>query len=136
MTPTESANLAVVHRYFEGCSLGDASILQETLAADVVHYFLPPRFPPILGAERPGKVRTTCADRVAVWNGRWQGGRRRRYREYRQGGQHRQRPFQAITRRDGAFRAAGGVGLCLAYVQYAAAQAFLPSARKTSVATA
>lgn len=51
MTPTESANLAVVYRYFEGCSLGDERILRETLSTDVVHYFLPPRFPPIRGAD-------------------------------------------------------------------------------------
>lgn len=43
-------HLAVVRRYFEGCQKGDAGILMETLDQDVVHYFLPARFPPIRGA--------------------------------------------------------------------------------------
>jgi len=47
----ESRNLEVVRRYFDGCSSGDLEVLLGTLAPDVVHYFLPRRFPPIRGAE-------------------------------------------------------------------------------------
>ena len=48
---SESTNIQVVRRYFDGCMSGDLEVLKGTLAADVVHYFLPPRFPPIRGAE-------------------------------------------------------------------------------------
>ena len=51
MTPTETANVEVVGRYFEDCQTGDVALLRETLADDVVHYFLPERFAPIRGAE-------------------------------------------------------------------------------------
>jgi ketosteroid isomerase-like protein len=51
MTETELQNIEVVRRYFEGCNSGDLDVLRDTLTSDVVHYFLPPRFPPIRGAE-------------------------------------------------------------------------------------
>ncbi len=51
MTPTEAKNIEVVRRYFDGCSTGDLETLLGTLTPDVVHYFLPTRFPPIRGAE-------------------------------------------------------------------------------------
>lgn len=44
-------NISTVRRYFDGCSSGDLEVLLSTLTVDVVHYFLPPRFPPIRGAE-------------------------------------------------------------------------------------
>jgi len=51
MTDLEIRNLDVVHRYFAACETGDAGVLRDTLSDDVVHYFLPNRFPPIRGAE-------------------------------------------------------------------------------------
>jgi ketosteroid isomerase-like protein len=51
MTAAEAKNIEVVRRYFDGCSTGDLDTLLGTLAPDVVHYFLPTRFPPIRGAE-------------------------------------------------------------------------------------
>ena len=51
MTATEARNIEVVRKYFDGCNSGDLDVLLSTLAADVVHYFLPPRFPPIKGAD-------------------------------------------------------------------------------------
>lgn len=50
MTATEAKNIEVVRRYFDGCSTGNLDTLLGTLAPDVVHYFLPTRFPPIRGA--------------------------------------------------------------------------------------
>jgi ketosteroid isomerase-like protein len=47
----EASNIAVVRRYFDGCSTGDLEVLLSTLAPDVVHYFLPHQFAPIRGAE-------------------------------------------------------------------------------------
>lgn len=44
-------NIEVVRRYFDGCNSGDLDVLRSTLADEVVHYFLPPKFPPIRGAE-------------------------------------------------------------------------------------
>lgn len=56
MTPHETNNIAVVLKYFhEGCNSGDLDILLSTLDPDVVHYFLPERFPPIRGAEHLAK---------------------------------------------------------------------------------
>jgi ketosteroid isomerase-like protein len=49
--PSESNNIAVVRRYFDGCNSGDLPVLLSTLAPDVIHYFLPRQFPPIRGAE-------------------------------------------------------------------------------------
>ena len=49
--PPESQNVAVVRRYFDGCTSGDVEVLKSTLAPDVIHYFLPREFPPIRGAE-------------------------------------------------------------------------------------
>jgi ketosteroid isomerase-like protein len=51
MTGMEARNIEAVRRYFDGCSTGDLDTLLGTLAPDVVHYFLPTRFPPIRGAE-------------------------------------------------------------------------------------
>jgi len=51
MTPRESRNVSVVLKYFEGCNSGDLNALLSTLDPEVVHYFLPARFPPIRGAE-------------------------------------------------------------------------------------
>ncbi|HXW42106.1 MAG TPA: nuclear transport factor 2 family protein [Xanthobacteraceae bacterium] len=51
MNAAEAKNIEVVRRYFAGCGSGDLAVLLSTLAPDVVHYFLPPRFPPIRGAE-------------------------------------------------------------------------------------
>jgi ketosteroid isomerase-like protein len=48
-------NIEAVRRYFDGCSSGDIDVLRSTLADDVVHYFLPGRFPPIRGAEHLAK---------------------------------------------------------------------------------
>ncbi len=55
MTDTEMRNVAVVRRYFDGCNSGDLEVLLSTLAEDVVHYFLDPKFPPIRGAEHLAK---------------------------------------------------------------------------------
>ena len=51
MTANEAKNIEVVRRYFDGCNSGDLDVLLSTLAHDVIHYFLPSRFPPIEGAE-------------------------------------------------------------------------------------
>jgi len=55
MNATEATNIDVVRRYFDGCQSGDLAVLLSTLTADVVHYFLPGRFPPIRGAEHLAK---------------------------------------------------------------------------------
>ena len=55
MTPHESSNVSVVLKYFDGCNSGDLEVLLSTLDPHVVHYFLPTRFPPILGAEHLAK---------------------------------------------------------------------------------
>ena len=55
MTPHESSNVSVVLKYFDGCNSGDLEVLLSTLETDVVHYFLPSRFPPIRGAEHLAK---------------------------------------------------------------------------------
>ena len=39
MDSTETRNIAVVRRYFDGCNSGDLPELLGTLADDVVHYF-------------------------------------------------------------------------------------------------
>ena len=51
MNATEATNIAVVQKYFDGCNSGDLDTLIGTLTPDVVHFFLPARFPPIKGAE-------------------------------------------------------------------------------------
>jgi ketosteroid isomerase-like protein len=51
MTATEARNIEVVRRYFDGCNSGELDVLLSTLTPDVVHYFLPSRFPPIRGAD-------------------------------------------------------------------------------------
>jgi ketosteroid isomerase-like protein len=48
---TEATNIEVVRKYFDGCNSGDLAVLLSTLVPDVVHFFLPARFPPIRGAE-------------------------------------------------------------------------------------
>ena len=55
MNATEAKNIDVVRKYFEGCQTGDLDMLMSTLTPDVVHYFLPSRFPPIEGAEALAK---------------------------------------------------------------------------------
>lgn len=55
MAPHESTNLSVVLKYFDGCNSGDLDTLLGTLDPDVVHYFLPARFPPIRGAQHLAK---------------------------------------------------------------------------------
>lgn len=55
MTLHESSDVSVVLKYFDGCNSGDLEVLLSTLAPDVVHYFLPSRFPPIRGAEHLAK---------------------------------------------------------------------------------
>ncbi len=46
MTPHDSDNISVVLKYFhDGCNSGDLDVLLSTLDPDVVHYFLPARFP-------------------------------------------------------------------------------------------
>jgi ketosteroid isomerase-like protein len=55
MKATEAKNIDVVRTYFAGCQTGDLDALLSTLAPDVVHYFLPSRFPPIKGAETLAK---------------------------------------------------------------------------------
>jgi len=51
MKEAEERNIEVVRRYYDGCNSGDLDVLLSTLTPDVVHYFLPPRFPPIRSAE-------------------------------------------------------------------------------------
>ena len=55
MIPHESNNVSVVLKYFDACNSGDLDALLSTLDPDVVHYFLPGRFPPIRGAEHLAK---------------------------------------------------------------------------------
>ena len=55
MTALEKSNIANVLKYFDGCNSGDLDVLLGTLHPDVVHYFLPARFPPIHGAEHLAK---------------------------------------------------------------------------------
>jgi ketosteroid isomerase-like protein len=45
--------LAVIRRYYDGCSAGDVDAMRATLADDVVHYFLAPNVgsAPVSGAE-------------------------------------------------------------------------------------
>lgn len=55
MTEAEAANISTVRKYFDGCNSGDLDVLLGTLAHDVIHYFLPPTFPAIRGAEHLAK---------------------------------------------------------------------------------
>lgn len=55
MTSKESTYISVVLKYFDGCNSGDLDVLLSTLDPDVVHYFLPARFPPIYGAKHLAK---------------------------------------------------------------------------------
>lgn len=48
-TPTDQ--IAVVHRYFDGCQAGKVEEIRATLAPDVTHYFLGDDRPPIHGSE-------------------------------------------------------------------------------------
>jgi ketosteroid isomerase-like protein len=69
MTTIEAANIAVVRRYFDGCNSGELDVLLSTLAPDVVHYFLAPRFKPINGADRLARHwRTFKLALDPVWN--------------------------------------------------------------------
>lgn len=47
----EDRHVDTVLRYFDACNSGLLEDFEPTLAADVVHYFLPDRFPPIRGAD-------------------------------------------------------------------------------------
>ena len=51
---TTGQKLALIRRYYDGCSRGDVELMIETLAPDVVHYFLAPNpgSKPVAGAER------------------------------------------------------------------------------------
>ncbi len=51
MTAGEAANIGVVRKYFAACNTGELAELIATITPDVVHFFLPGRFPPIRGAE-------------------------------------------------------------------------------------
>lgn len=51
MHTAEQLNIDVVLRYFDACNTGEPEDLLPTLAADVVHYFLPTSFPTIRGAQ-------------------------------------------------------------------------------------
>jgi ketosteroid isomerase-like protein len=51
LTTTEARNIEVVCSYFDACNSGELNDLLATLTPDVVHYFLPARFPPIRGAD-------------------------------------------------------------------------------------
>ena len=42
---------SVVRRYFDGCDLGDAEMIRQTLHDDVVHFWLDERREPIRGAD-------------------------------------------------------------------------------------
>ena len=55
MNATETDNIEVVRRYFVGCQTGDIDTIAGTLDADVIHYFLPSRFPPVKGAQALAK---------------------------------------------------------------------------------
>jgi len=55
MNRRESTNISVVLKYFDGCNSGDLDVLLSTLDPEVIHYFLPDRFPPIHGAEHLAK---------------------------------------------------------------------------------
>jgi len=39
---TSAAKLDLIRRYYDACSTGDVATMRETLAEDVVHYFLAP----------------------------------------------------------------------------------------------
>jgi hypothetical protein len=68
MTPHESSNVAVVLKYFDGCNSGDLDALLGTLDPDVVHYFLPARFPAIHGAEHLAKYWRKFKNRLnPIW---------------------------------------------------------------------
>ena len=49
--PPQQRNIAVVRKYFDGCSSGSLDDLLATLDPGVVHYFLAGPFKPIRGAE-------------------------------------------------------------------------------------
>ncbi|MFC7260522.1 nuclear transport factor 2 family protein [Streptomyces lutosisoli] len=50
---TAGAHLKTISRYYDGCSTGDVELMRETLAEDVVHYFLAPNpgSAPVRGGE-------------------------------------------------------------------------------------
>ena len=51
---TTDEKLALIRRYYDGCSSGDVELMTDTLAPDVVHYFLAPNpgSRPVAGAEQ------------------------------------------------------------------------------------
>jgi ketosteroid isomerase-like protein len=56
MTSAEATNVGVVRKYFDGCNTGELTDLMATLTPDVVHYFLPDRFPPIISRGTGGRT--------------------------------------------------------------------------------
>jgi ketosteroid isomerase-like protein len=52
MAAVEATNIQVVRKYFAGCNTGELADIMATLEPDVVHFFLPNRFPPIRSAEQ------------------------------------------------------------------------------------
>jgi ketosteroid isomerase-like protein len=50
---TTDEKLALIRRYYDGCSSGDVELMIDTLAPDVVHYFLAPNpgSKPVAGSE-------------------------------------------------------------------------------------
>jgi ketosteroid isomerase-like protein len=50
-TTNEARNIEIVRTYFDACNSGELADLLATLTPDVIHYFLPARFPPIRGAD-------------------------------------------------------------------------------------
>lgn len=51
MADAVSNNIAVVLRYFDACNTGALDELKATLHPEVIHYFLPPSFATIEGAD-------------------------------------------------------------------------------------
>ena len=51
MAAVEAINIEVVRKYFAGCNTGELADITATLKPNVVHFFLPDRFPPIRSAE-------------------------------------------------------------------------------------
>ncbi len=51
MAAVEAINIEVVRKHFAGCNTGELADIMATLKPDVVHFFLPDRFPPIRSAE-------------------------------------------------------------------------------------
>ena len=60
-------HVRTILRYYEGCNRGDASLIRETLAEDVVHYWVDHR--PVAGAESLSAFAAKVAQRTrATWS--------------------------------------------------------------------